>query len=676
MKIVFKIAIIRFIVACLGVYSIIGVCVASQDSEESQYSQNSQYSEATLGPRGTLKATIKATIEKAGRLLLEKERDDRYWNFPANLGTHYISQYFLILKFLNRTETALDVEQLRHVLLTTQLEDGSWYAVKDANLKHGDLNATFLNYWALKVMGEKMVSPHMTNARRFILAGGGIENLTLFSQIFLSLFKNYSWADIAEVPYLLFSQLSPINEKKFAQWIGPHMEPIAYLKKMLVSKDLGPAFALDELWANKRHLQKSKASMRARNYPGWEEKELIADILKRQLPKGSWGAYTVSTLLTLIVLDDYISRYPDFLPKTQTPTEKGFSFIEKLYFNNTEGSYLGALDDGRYWDTALAGIALKEAVSSGSALGSDIQTRLHSTVEYLSAIQTEGGGFPFGEDFEYAPDVDDTAEIIIFLNSLPGTSSQIDKAVKWILSMQNIDGGWGAFSKNNKGCLLLKLFEGKFENSADLFDPSSPDVTGHVLEALGNLGYNMDNSASIRAAVRYLKRAQASKSKTWIARWGVNGIYGIGAVIVGLSKVGEDVNASYVQDALNWLVERQNKDGGFGEATISYTDASWLGKGVSTPAQSAWALLALLAGKRSDSVEAARVVKYLIDNFKNPNNTLANYIEGQISGGVAFGWTDPSAVGTGHPGLIYMNYPSYPYTFPLIALSRYLSLTN
>jgi hypothetical protein len=36
------------------------------------------------------------------------------------------------------------------------------------------------------------------------------------------------------------------------------------------------------------------------------------------------------------------------------------------------------------------------------------------------------------------------------------------------------------------------------------------------------------------------------------------------------------------------------------------------------------------------------------------------------------GWTDPSAVGTGHPSLLYMVYPSYPKAFPLMAIARYL----
>jgi squalene cyclase len=35
-------------------------------------------------------------------------------------------------------------------------------------------------------------------------------------------------------------------------------------------------------------------------------------------------------------------------------------------------------------------------------------------------------------------------------------------------------------------------------------------------------------------------------------------------------------------------------------------------------------------------------------------------------------WQDGSVVGTGHPGILYMEYPAYPQTFPVMALAHYL----
>jgi squalene cyclase len=35
-------------------------------------------------------------------------------------------------------------------------------------------------------------------------------------------------------------------------------------------------------------------------------------------------------------------------------------------------------------------------------------------------------------------------------------------------------------------------------------------------------------------------------------------------------------------------------------------------------------------------------------------------------------WRDASVVGTGHPGILYVDYPVYPQVFPVMALANYL----
>ena len=36
-------------------------------------------------------------------------------------------------------------------------------------------------------------------------------------------------------------------------------------------------------------------------------------------------------------------------------------------------------------------------------------------------------------------------------------------------------------------------------------------------------------------------------------------------------------------------------------------------------------------------------------------------------------WQDDSVVGTGHPGILYVEYPVYPKVFPVMALANYLN---
>jgi squalene-hopene/tetraprenyl-beta-curcumene cyclase len=100
---------------------------------------------------------------------------------------------------------------------------------------------------------------------------------------------------------------------------------------------------------------------------------------------------------------------------------------------------------------------------------------------------------------------------------------------------------------------LLKLFAKKFEDSAELFDKSCADITGHVLEGLGKHGYTKENSKTVLKAVNYLKNG-VKDFPAWIARWGVNYIYGTSAAVIGLVKVGEKPeNEPYILEAIKWL---------------------------------------------------------------------------------------------------------------------------
>jgi squalene-hopene/tetraprenyl-beta-curcumene cyclase len=131
-------------------------------------------------------------------------------------------------------------------------------------------------------------------------------------------------------------------------------------------------------------------------------------------------------------------------------------------------------------------------------------------------------------------------------------------------------------------------------------------------------------------------------------------VYGTGAVVPALVAAGTDPLSAPIRRAVAWLVERQNADGGWGEDLRSYDDPSWAGRGASTPSQTAWALLALLAaGERGESVE--RGVAFLVAR-QRPDG----------------GWDEPQFTGTGFPGDFYINYHLYRIVWPISALGRYV----
>ena len=132
-------------------------------------------------------------------------------------------------------------------------------------------------------------------------------------------------------------------------------------------------------------------------------------------------------------------------------------------------------------------------------------------------------------------------------------TTSLERAVTWVGGMQNRDGGWASFDKNNNHGYVTAL---TFSDFGEVLDPSSADVTAHVIEMYGKLGYQTD-LPSIQAAYRYL-RAEQEDDGSWFGRWGVNYVYGLGAVLPGLEAIGEDMRQPYVRRAVQWLVEHQN----------------------------------------------------------------------------------------------------------------------
>lgn len=608
---------------------------------------------------------IEQTLTNAQANLLLKRIDNKYWNYPSYLGSMYTSQYILLrhwleLSFVNNSlklhdmpKSPIDEDYFKNYLQKTQMQDGSWQIIYDYNTLRGDLNATILHYAALKAMGAKDNDSILIKAKNFILKNGGIKKSSLFTKMALSLFGNYSWSEIPNIPYILFDENFPLNYKNFGQWIGPHLFPISYLKNVEAKKQLGPSFDLSELWVN---LPSEIRENNQENYyssskaPRYIDRELLLKIIARQKPNGSFGGYTTATLFSLIALRQYQHFYHDLDKEIETAIFKGLNFVDSLYFNSGTSSYLGVTCDGRYWDTALIGQGLLEAGTSPQIFNESSQ--------YLLGIQDRtSGGFGFGLDFEEYMDTDDTAEILLYFKKVGIQNRQTDQAISWLLSMQNKDGGWGAFDRDNTGNFILKFATRDFLDSADMFDESSADVTGHILEALAAYGYTIENSQAVRDAVEYLSMTQDDHLPAWLGRWGNNYVYGSSASLIGLMRAGVSLKTDYVQDSIQWLINCQNKkDGGFGESFDSYSNPERACKGISTPSQTAWALMALIETGNGKTQTAKAAAAYLVKSYQANGNQ----------------WIDKDTfVGTGHPKIVPMHYPSYAWAFSLMALSRY-----
>ena len=179
------------------------------------------------------------------------------------------------------------------------------------------------------------------------------------------------------------------------------------------------------------------------------------------------------------------------------------------------------------------------------------------------------GGWAWTNSPGAVPDADDTAGALIAISNLnlinENVLKSIKAAIKWLLEIQNKDGGIPTFCKG-------------WNNLP--FDRSTPDITAHVIIAMDKW-FNMLSDPmkkkidiAITNALDYLGRAQKTDG-SWIPLWfgnqfdsqQQNPVYGTAKVIMSLSRILPRLNLKYItmlQKAIYWLLSAQNVDGSWG----------------------------------------------------------------------------------------------------------------
>ena len=595
---------------------------------------------------------VTQTIASARENLNHHRIDGRSWNFCAYLGPHYIGQYILLADWMGIPTPRLEMDRWIAELAREQLPNGSWPTVRDPADSSGDWNATLLSYAGLKARG--MAShPMAVASKKFLIESGGLSEASYFSKIVLALHGNWSWQRLYPIPYRFITGRSMIHSDHLGQWVGPHILPFAYLAHTRATKHLGPQYDLSELASGPGFLRHTLGENRKPTKK--KDGPVIEKVFEEQRLAGSWGAYTHSTLFSLCTLEHYSEAFPEVKARYESSRKRALEFVEEMYFASPTNAYRGVTCDGHHWDTSLSALALLESHTKADKGGD-----LSPVIEFVDQTQQSSGGVSFGKDFEQHPDVDDTAIAIqVWHQSLSeqngeARSARMERACQWLLARQASNGGWAAFQERGTLGNILAPLINLVSDSAEMFDYACSDCTGNVLEALATQGLGISNSQAVRSAVAFLKKNQ-TQGGYWIGRWAVNTLFGTFHAICGLCAAGEPIESAAIQKGLDWLVSVQNPDGGWGESTLSYRDPVWSVKGISTPSQTAWALLALMSGKRGKSEPVRRGIEFLVRDFEKNGE-----------------WTDASVVGTGHPGVVYLQYPSYAKIFPLLALGRWL----
>jgi squalene-hopene/tetraprenyl-beta-curcumene cyclase len=165
------------------------------------------------------------------------------------------------------------------------------------------------------------------------------------------------------------------------------------------------------------------------------------------------------------------------------------------------------------------------------------------------------------------PDADDTPGALLALrlladeDSMPESLAAAEKGIRWLLDIQNRDGGIPTFCKG----------WGKLP-----FDRSSPDLTAHTLRAwqawLPQLPLDLKRRVGRQSgrALRYLRRMQQPDG-SWLPLWfgnqhradEANPTYGTTQILRALLPMGVTA-ADVASGGVEWLLENRNPDGGWG----------------------------------------------------------------------------------------------------------------
>jgi squalene-hopene/tetraprenyl-beta-curcumene cyclase len=631
---------------------------------------------AQLEIGGMIEAAAAQALRRSAGFVAGVQKPDGHWCAELTADTTLESDYVLMQLWLHppqdgvwRPPTRPLIDKAIRSVLDRQLPDGGFNIYVQGP---SEVNASVKAYFALKLAGLAVDDPRMERLRERILALGGIQSANGYVKINLSLFDLYPRrhcpsipAEVALLPFNFLYQMS--------SWSRAIVVALAIVHSSRATRPAPAGFHLDELWLSgaspefrrdPHPLSWHNFFLTADRFLKWWEHRGFAFLRRRAIEKAkNW------MIERLHHSDGLGAIYPPMMYSVMALDALGFAPDHPLRAEAVRQFDNLMVDDGRrfffqpcfspVWDTAIAAYALAASDPRHPALARAADWLLAREIRRkgdwsVKRPHAEPSGWAFEYQNEFYPDIDDTAMVMLALGgaaAADGAAQQAcqRRALAWLLAMQSRDGGWAAFDADNNWNFLSKV---PFADHNAMLDPTCADITGRVLEALAAHGVAHGHPA-VRRGVAWLVRHQEADG-SWYGRWGVAYIYGTCFALRGLAASGESDREAHVLRAGEWLRSIQNADGGWGETCASYDNGTFA-PGPSTPSQTAWAILGLIAGGDAASLSVRHGIEYLLDRQRADGS-----------------WDEELATGTGFPKVFYLNYHLYKDYFPLLALATFV----
>jgi squalene-hopene/tetraprenyl-beta-curcumene cyclase len=619
---------------------------------------------------------VAAAIDGSRKWLLSQQHEDGYWCGELEADTTLESDYILMHTLLG-TGTQERFQKCANYILRGQNDDGGWPIY---NGGPSNISASVKAYFSLKLAGYKPDHPALERARKTILELGGVTKVNTFTKIYLCFLGQYDYDAVPAIPpeIVLFPNWFWFNIYEISSWSRAILVPLSIVYAKKPFKKIPDDMNINELFVGGRdksrmRLEWSDKLVSWRNFflvldrtVHWFEAVHIRPLRWLALKKAEqW-------MLARFEMSDGLGAiYPAMLNAIIALRCLGYSLddpqmiraldeFEKLGIEK-EDTFRMQPCKSPVWDTAYALFALGEAgvppTDPRMVKAADwiLQKQVRKPGDWtVNNKKGKPAGWYFEFNNEFYPDVDDTAMVALGLSKVEHPNGRyqlesVERAIDWILSMQCKNGGFASFDKDNDRMVFQYI---PFADHNAMLDPPTVDITGRILEMFATYGYDKNHKA-VKRALKFVRDEQEPDG-SWFGRWGVNYVYGTALVLRGLEAIGIDHHEPEVQQAAEWLRMVQNPDGGWGETCGSYDDPNTKGIGPSTPSQTAWAVMGLLAAQDTRSESVAKGISYILKTQKKDGS-----------------WDEPWYTGTGFPRVFYLMYHLYRQYFPLLALTTY-----
>ncbi|KAL1917417.1 uncharacterized protein VTP21DRAFT_3810 [Calcarisporiella thermophila] len=590
--------------------------------------------------------------------------------------------------------------ELARYLINTARPDGGW-GIHTAGV--ATVFGTALNYCALRILGLEPDHPVMIKSRATLHKLGGATGAPSWGKLWLSVLGVYDWEGVNPIPpeLWLFPQSVPFHPSRF--WVHTRAVylPMAYIYgRRFVGKETALVRALrEELYTQPYNTidwpaQRSNVAEIDLYVPhstpmklinailGVYEKYAIPFLRKRALEK-VYEFVRLEDEDTFYLCIGPVNKAMHMVIRYFVDGPESEAFKQHLVRNRDflwlgpQGMMMNGTNGSQLWDTAFiiqaaleAGLVSDpknhETVLRAYEFLDDTQIKRNPPHMHITSRHQSLGAWPFSTRDQGYTVSDCTAEglkTVLYLNTFDFIQNKIPKerlcqAVDVLLSMQNQDGGFASYEKI-RGPQYLELI-----NAAEVFGNIMIEYSYTECTTASVLGlktfskfYPDYRAEEIRLccekALQFIK-AKQNPDGSWYGSWAICFTYASWFALESLASMGEYYdNSEFSKRGCDFLIEKQQEDGGWGETYKACETGVYHQNETSQVVNTAWAILSLMAAKYPDETPIRRGIQLIMSRQLPDGSFKQECIEGVFNRNCM------------------ISYPNYKFAFTLWALGRY-----